>query len=121
MIFVKGNLLDLADQGEFDVIVHGCNCLNVMGAGIALSISQRYPQAFEADYRTVREDYNKLGNFTYAYAHTKTDPVKVFTIVNAYTQYTCRGKVYCEDLFEYEALMLILQKLHKHFGPNTRY
>jgi hypothetical protein len=24
----KGNLIDMAEQGEFDVIVHGCNCLN---------------------------------------------------------------------------------------------
>jgi len=26
-----GNLIDMAEQGQFDVIVHGCNCLNTMG------------------------------------------------------------------------------------------
>jgi hypothetical protein len=28
----KGNLLDLAEAGEFDIIVQGCNCFNAMGA-----------------------------------------------------------------------------------------
>ena len=31
----NGNLLQLADDGVFDVIVHGCNCFNEMGAGIS--------------------------------------------------------------------------------------
>lgn len=43
---VEGNLLDMFDNGDFDVIAHGCNCLGVMGAGIALQIKNRYPMAF---------------------------------------------------------------------------
>lgn len=121
MEIVKGNLLDLADAGEFDVITHGCNCLCVMGAGIALPISKRYPAAYEADMRTERGDYNKLGNFTYAKIITKTDPIRSFTVVNAYTQYTCFHEDPNHDLFEYEAFMLILQKMHRMFGPNIRY
>lgn len=27
----KGNLIDLAEAGEFDVVVQGCNCFNTMG------------------------------------------------------------------------------------------
>ncbi len=32
MKMVKGDLLALADAGEFDIIMHGCNCFNVMGS-----------------------------------------------------------------------------------------
>ena len=121
MKIVKGNLLALAEEGEFDVIAHGCNCLCVMGAGIALAISNRYPQVYEADMQTVRGDYNKLGNFTHAKVTTKTDPVRSFTVVNAYTQYTCASDDPTKDMFEYDAFQLILQKMHHQFGPNTRY
>jgi O-acetyl-ADP-ribose deacetylase (regulator of RNase III) len=38
---VTGDLLALALCGEFDVIVQGCNCFCQMGAGIALSITQK--------------------------------------------------------------------------------
>ena len=121
MEIVKGDLLALAEEGKFDVITHGCNCLCVMGAGIALTISKKYPAAYAADQETERGDYNKLGNFTWSKNLTKTDPVNVFTIVNAYTQYTCHHDDPNHDLFEYEAFMLILQKMHNMFGPNTRY
>jgi O-acetyl-ADP-ribose deacetylase (regulator of RNase III) len=33
--YVDGDLIKLALKGEFDVIVHGCNCFCQMGAGIA--------------------------------------------------------------------------------------
>ena len=32
---VEGNLIDLALEGRFDLIAHGCNCHKIMGAGIA--------------------------------------------------------------------------------------
>ena len=28
---IKGNLITMAKEGKFDVIVHGCNCYHVMG------------------------------------------------------------------------------------------
>ena len=45
----KGNLIDLAEAGEFNIIVHGCNCFETMGSGIAREIHDRYPAAFDAD------------------------------------------------------------------------
>lgn len=104
----KGNLLDLAEAGEFDVIVQGCNCFNTMGGGIAREIRERYPQAMLADNETVRGDYNKLGNWTIARAN-----VGEFDIVNAYTQYNMSTG---NDVFEYNAFALILQKLEKAYG-----
>ena len=90
---VKGNLLDLAEAGEFDVVVQGCNCWNTMGGGIAKEIASRYPQALLADNETVKGDYNKLGNYTIARAN-----VAEFDIVNAYTQFNMSTG---EDVFEY--------------------
>ena len=102
----KGNLLDLAEAGEFDVVVQGCNCFNTMGGGIAREIKERYPMAALVDSETEKGDYNKLGNWTTAFTGK-------FLIVNAYTQYNMSQGT---DVFEYVAFELILQKLVKQFG-----
>ena len=102
----KGNLLDLAEAGEFDVIVQGCNCFCTMGGGIAREIAERYPMCAEIDRLTERGEYMKLGNWT------EFDSGK-FIIINAYTQYNMsRGT----DVFEYIAFELILQKLIHTYG-----
>lgn len=112
----KGNLIDMAEQGLFDVIVHGCNCLNTMGSGIAAEIRERYPRAYDADTMIAEHikqngglPIDKLGNYSYV-DHQKKDVFSPsFTIVNAYTQvnYMPRGV----DHFEYESFYLILKKL----------
>ena len=52
--FVTGDLLDKAENGDYDIIVHGCNCFCVMGSGIAAQIRERYPEAAEIDKQTLR-------------------------------------------------------------------
>lgn len=116
---VRGDLIGLAFDGEFDVIVHGCNCFNNMGAGIAYVIGKRFPQAYEADMNTTKGDRNKLGSYTKATGFTKTNPVKSFQIINAYTQYGCDARK-SVDLFEYAAFEVILQKLAQEF-PTARF
>jgi O-acetyl-ADP-ribose deacetylase (regulator of RNase III) len=103
---VKGNLLDLAEAGLFDVVVQGCNCFNTMGGGIAREIRERYPLCAEADAKTAKGDYNKLGTWTY---HKEPK----FTIINAYTQYNMSQGT---DVFEYTAFQLVLEKLLR-LGP----
>ena len=110
IIHRKGNLLDLAEAGEFDVIVHGCNCFNTMGAGIAREIRDRYPAAWASDSTTERGDYNKLGNWSMG-LNDLTD--RKFIIINAYTQFNISSG---QDVFEYSAFALILQKLEYAFG-----
>ena len=97
----KGNLLDLAEAGEFDIVVQGCNCFNTMGGGIAREIRERYPMAALVDNETLKGDYRKLGNWTTAFTGK-------FLIVNAYTQYNMSQG---NDVFEYTAFQLILEKL----------
>ena len=46
---VRGDLFALGFAGEFDAIIHGCNCHNTMGAGIAKSVKQQFPAAYHAD------------------------------------------------------------------------
>ena len=88
MYVIKGNLVELAKKGYFDVIVQGCNCFNTMGAGIAKQIKKAWPEIYAVDCKTVRGDKKKLGTITVAY---EEDAI----VVNAYTQYyygTKRGR-----------------------------
>jgi O-acetyl-ADP-ribose deacetylase (regulator of RNase III) len=104
----KGNLLDLAEAGEFDIVVQGCNCFCTMGGGIAREIRERYPNVAYADDMTQTGDYNKLGNWTWDLAGPNE-----FVLINAYTQYNMSTG---EDVFEYSAFALILQKLEHAYG-----
>lgn len=64
------------------VILHQANCFTTMGSGIAASIRGLYPEAYEADCRTIKGDSKKLG--TFSWAKTKRDN-KI--IINMYSQY----------------------------------
>jgi O-acetyl-ADP-ribose deacetylase (regulator of RNase III) len=108
----KGNLLDLAEAGKFDVVVQGCNCFNTMGGGIAREIRERYPEVAHVDSKTKKGDYNKLGNWTSEVVIRKNGTVE-FTVINAYTQYNMSQGT---DVFEYTAFQLILEKLLFAFG-----
>ena len=129
MKIVKGNLLDLAEAGEFDIIVQGCNCHCTMGSGIAREIRERYPQTYMADLSTKQGDYNKLGNYTMALSSNILPSSfnfdeSTFVIINAYTQYNfngsgVNGQVF-NDVFEYDSFKLILQKL-AHEYPISRF
>ena len=61
---IKGNLLDWPNG--INIIVHGCNTLNVMGAGIALAIANKYPEALAVDTQASNDGENKLGQFSIA-------------------------------------------------------
>lgn len=107
---VTGDLIKLAQQGQFDIIVHGCNCFCTMGGGIAKTIKQLYPEAYAADCQTVPGDRSKLG--TYSLAATQDG----FVIVNAYTQYNFNRTGQKQDLFDYEGFEMILANLHYEAG-----
>lgn len=85
---IIGNLIQLALAGQFDVIVHGCNCQCTMGAGIAKQIKKEFPEAFSADLKTERGNRAKLGSISWATVHRNN---LSFVVVNAYTQFDYRG------------------------------
>ena len=82
MKIVKGDLIQLAKDGQFDVVVHGCNCMCQMGAGIAKGIKAAFPAAYTADCETEKGDRGKLGTCSTAECSVSDGSV---TIVNAYT------------------------------------
>ncbi|MCP4450319.1 MAG: phosphatase [Planctomycetes bacterium] len=110
---IEGDLIELALEGRFNVIVHGCNCFCSMGGGIARSIKAVFPAAHDADCKTVSGDRDKLGTATTADCPTDSGTV---TVVNAYTQYDYAGP---GVLVNYEALTQCLKWVARTY-PHQR-
>ncbi|MEZ9006238.1 phosphatase [Vibrio splendidus] len=106
---VYGDIFDHVENNKADVLVHGCNCLCNMGAGIALTIKNRYPEAYSIDLQTENGDSNKLGTYTKASINQNG---KMFTIVNAYTQYDWKGNGVLAD---YDAIRQVFRAIKKDF------
>jgi len=105
---IKGDLLKLALEGRFDVIVHQCNCFHNFGAGIALQILKKFPLAFEADKRTDYGSKAKLGSISYC-----TIPLgRGFIIVNGYSQFGCGVDRVRTD---YDSVRKVFQKVKQEF------
>lgn len=106
MKHIKGDLISLALDDEFDVIVHGCNCFHTMGAGIAHQIAKTFkgtngPEAVDRNY-TKRGDRDKLGSFTIGEGLSHSG--QPIAIVNAYTQYSIGPKADGSPPVEYDAI-----------------
>lgn len=88
MKIIHGDIIELMKLGEFDVMVHGCNCQCTMGSGVARAVRATFPKAYEVDLSTKNADGKaKLGHFTLGMHHVGDDPNnKLLFIVNAYTQ-----------------------------------
>ena len=111
MQIIEGDLIALAKAGEFDVIIHGCNCQCQMGKGIALTIKKQFPEVYAADCATEKGDKKKLG--TYSFTEVSVNDTK-FSIINAYTQFHWRGNGVKAD---YEAIRKVFKSIKNKF-PN---
>lgn len=98
MKIIKGNLINLALEGKFDVIVHGCNCFHTMGAGFARQTKEAFPEAYQADLETEYGRYNKMG--TISSAAVWRDQIALI-VVNAYTQFRYSRK---NSMVSYDAI-----------------
>lgn len=79
---IKGDLIKMFRNGEFDIIAHGCNCFHTMGSGIAGQLVRIYPQVLESDKRNSEYgDQSKMGTITHY------SPEKDKFIVNCYSQF----------------------------------
>lgn len=100
----KGSIFDC---DEVMVIIHQANCFHTMGAGIAKEIAIRYPEALEADLKTIYGDRKKLGG--YSWATSKDGRI----IVNMYSQYRYGIDVRHTDYYHMEnALIKIRNQFH---------
>lgn len=109
MEIIQADLIQMAKNQQFDVLVHGCNIYCTFGKGLAKKIKEHFPTAYEADKKTAYGDVNKVG--TYSQVHI---PEYHLTIVNAYTQKRLSrdGK----DVFEYQGFYHILRQLKQEMG-----
>ncbi len=107
---ISGDLIHLAKNGEFDLIVHGCNCFCTMGAGIAKGIKSAFPAAFEADLATARGDRAKLGTCTFVEIERNGTPL---VVVNAYTQFDYRGS---GPKVDYDAVRFCFRWIQKQYS-----
>lgn len=60
---IKGDLIAMALNGNFDVIAHGCNCFCTMGAGIAAQMAKTFNSNFyHLESKYFKGNINKLGS-----------------------------------------------------------
>lgn len=105
MKIIEGDLIKMALNRKFNVIVHGCNCFCSMGAGIAVNMASTFGcDNFLKEDKSFRGDINKLGTIDYQYF-----PSLDLIVVNAYTQFL-PGKN-----LDYQALHLCLTKINYMF------
>ena len=99
---------DLLEQADLRALVHQCNCYRTMGAGIALQIRNRWPEAYRADANTMHGDRDKLGTFSKAVV----DSGRLW-VYNLYSQFEYRGAGVKTDYFAMEkGLMAINSDLN---------
>jgi O-acetyl-ADP-ribose deacetylase (regulator of RNase III) len=133
--YIDGDVVKLAKEGAFDVVVHGCNCLSTMGAGVAPQMAAAFGcDKFEME--TWGPSIEKLGNIDYETLYLE-DTKKwtkypddngeyatlKLTVVNAYTQYMY-GANHVNGIlapFDYEAFTVCMRKMNhlfksKHIG-----
>ena len=111
---IHGDIFEYMDQGLFDVVIHGCNCFNTMGNGIAKQFKTKYPEVYHTDLKTIKGDKTKLGNYSFKYI--KTNNEHEICIINAYTQYHYGGGINVN----YTAIRNVFQVISKSFPKTSR-
>lgn len=112
---VIGDLLEMGKNGDFDVIVHGCNCFNTFGAGIAKQIKEIFPIAYKVDCMSKSGDKDKLGTISTVFINLPSG--KILVIINAYIQYDFRGD---GVLIDYDALRNCFKEIKELFTDDTK-
>lgn len=114
---INGDLINLAKEGMFDVITHGCNCFSNMGAGIAVPMKNNFRcSSFPMERPETAGDFNKLGQIEGR--PINIGPGKTVMVVNSYTQFVPNARM---KPLDYEALTLCMRKINhtykgKHIG-----
>ncbi len=110
-----GDLVKMAQEGQFDVIVHGCNCFGVMGAGIAPVIAKAFGgnedlvRKADLDFPLELGSKSRLGHYSYL----QTDNVLV---INAYTQHSTGGRRKGKPDVSYDAIHDVFTQLNVDLG-----
>lgn len=107
---IEGDLIKLAKKNQFDVIIHGCNYMHAMNAGVAEQIKYHFPSAYKADLKTKGADKTKLGTCSYTVENING---RELHIINAYTQYDYEGD---GTLIDYDALRSCMKWVKQNYS-----
>jgi len=116
---IKGDLIDLALKGKFDVIAHGCNCFCKQKSGIARQMVENFgtDNFYLECYQ--KGDINKLGQIDFEFFDSNIfeNLTNSFTVINCYTQYKYgrNHKDGVQKPLDYDALKLCLKKINHIF------
>jgi O-acetyl-ADP-ribose deacetylase (regulator of RNase III) len=91
---------------NIDIVIHGCNTLNVFGSGIAKQIVEQFPEVYEADCEAKRLGHNKLGYFS----GSKINGLDDKYIINLYIQ---DGVSNHKRMLNYEAIYSGFERIVK--------
>jgi O-acetyl-ADP-ribose deacetylase (regulator of RNase III) len=112
---IDGDLIKLAKEGYFNLIIQGCNCWNRMGSGLAKQVAEEIPDAVRADNLTIPGDINKLGNYTVGIIYDYNNK-PISRIFNCYSQYNYNAS---SKPLDYEALTLCLRKINHNYPKES--
>ena len=103
-------------NNEFDVLIHPCNCSNVMATGINKDVKDNFPENELEDFKLWKK-YRKnpnfmIGNFTYK-IYSKNE--RKFAIINAYINHEPYSPA------PYQNYTAAIRKAVKKFGNTKRY
>jgi O-acetyl-ADP-ribose deacetylase (regulator of RNase III) len=104
LIHKKGNLLT---DSDISVIGHCTNCQGVMGSGIALSIKEIYPIAYDAYKNAESKEGLKLGEISYGSVLRNSKPFVIFNLNGQHLYGTDSRKI------NYEAIYSALEKMRR--------
>lgn len=84
---IHGDAVKLLKEGEFDILIHGCNCLGIMGTGIAGQLKRNFPSILKADLQFKPETIGKKERLgLYSFRRLTRSNGTHFHVINAYTQ-----------------------------------
>lgn len=109
---IDGDLISMAQTGDFDVIAHGLNCFNTQKKGLAPQMvkafqTDKFPMELEKP-----GDINKLGQIDYQIQ--RINPQKLLRVVNCYIQNMWATPTN-PNPFDLEAFTLCLRKINQVF------
>lgn len=118
---IKGDLVQMAEKGTFNVIVHGCNCFYTMGAGIAKQLADKWPDVLGVDKAyTTKGDILKLGKYTICFVASEDNPlITRLQVINAYTQFQYGAPSHLKHVrppVDYLAIEKVFTQLNKVYG-----
>lgn len=124
---VKGDLIKMALEGNFDVIAHGCNCFCRMKRGIAVQMAETFGcDKFALEDGFLEGDMMKLGNLDFRLflvedgkaieqPDSSAFDAGMLAVINMYTQYHWEQPSRFGIPLDYDALTLGFKKLNHLF------